>query len=99
MVDASATGVGSVLVQAENKGQMQVISFISRIFNESDQKFAVIFIELTAIDCAVEIYEFLIIGSMHAITIFAEYKPILSLFFQKSIIYHQFFTYKSFFTR
>ena len=37
-VDASAVGVSTILVQAADKGEMQVMFYISRIFTESGQK-------------------------------------------------------------
>ena len=83
MVDASAAGMGTVLAQADNNGQMQIISYNSRLFTESEQKIAIIYRELSAIVYALEIYEFIIIGSKHPITIFTDHKPILSLFARK----------------
>ena len=38
MVDAYAIGVGTVSVQADEKDQMQVVSYSSRIFTECEQK-------------------------------------------------------------
>ena len=55
MVDASVIRVGTVLVQSDDKRQMQDISYYSRRFTESEQKIAVIFRELTAIVYALEI--------------------------------------------
>ena len=83
MVDASALGVGTVLMQADDKGQMQLISYKSSFFTEGEQKAAVIYRELIAIVYAVEIYDFLINGSKHPITFFTDHKPILSLFARK----------------
>ena len=83
MVDASSIGVGTVLFQADGKEQMQLMSCNSRLFNESEQKVAILCREITAIVYALEIYEFLIISSNHPITIFTDQKPILSLFARK----------------
>ena len=40
MVDASAIGVSTVLVRADTKDQLHVISNDSRFFTENEQKFA-----------------------------------------------------------
>ena len=42
MVDASAIGVGSVLVQVDDQGQMQFVCSNSRIFTKKEQIIAVI---------------------------------------------------------
>ena len=36
MVDASATGAGTVLIQGDNKDQMQFNSYIFRLLTEND---------------------------------------------------------------
>ena len=46
LIRASAIGIRSVNVQADDKGQMQIISFISRLSIESEQKVAVIYREV-----------------------------------------------------
>ena len=63
MVDASAIGIGTVLVQSDEHNQMQVISYNSRLFTENEQKSAIMYRELCAVAYALEIYEFIIIGS------------------------------------
>ena len=98
MVDASALGIGTVLDQVNDKGQMQVISYKSRIFTGSEQNLAVFYKEFTAVVFELEIYEVLIIGSKHPITIFTDHKPIISLFPRKSNINLQFFRYQILFT-
>ena len=62
MVDASAIEVGTVLVQPDDRRQMQGIYYKSRFFAKSEQKLAVICRELTVIVYAFENYENLIIG-------------------------------------
>ena len=86
MVDAFALGVGTVLVQADDGERMQVISYSSHIFTEKEQKNAVIYREITGKVSALKIYEFLINGSKHPITIFTDHKPILSIFLRKGNI-------------
>ena len=99
MVDASAIEGGTVLVQTDGKGQMQVISYNLRIFTESEQKLAVIYRELSAIVYTLEIYEILIIGSKHPITILTDHKPILTLVTRKGNRNTRFSRYQIVFTR
>ena len=63
MVDASAMGVGTVLILAYDKGQIQVLSSKSRNFTENGQKNEVIYRNLTAKLYALKIHDFLIIGA------------------------------------
>ena len=83
MVDASAIGVGTVLLRADGKEQMQLMSYNSRLFNECEQKVAILSREITAIVYALEVYEFLIHSSNHPITIFTDQRPIRSIFARK----------------
>ena len=87
--DASAIGVGTVLVQPDDKRRMQDIANKSRFSPEIEQKDAVIYRLSTDIFLALEIHEFLIVGFEHPITIFSNYKPSLSVFAQKCEIYPQ----------
>ena len=98
MFDDPAIVVGTVLVQADNKGQMQSISYNLRLFTESEQKLALIYRELTATVYALEVYEFLIIGSKHPIEFSRDHKPILSPFAGKANINARFLRYKIVFT-
>ena len=72
IVDASAIGVGTVLVQTDDKGQLQDISYNWRFFT-FEQKIAKIYRDLTAIVYAFEIYNCLTIGSKHPITILRDH--------------------------
>ena len=62
-LDAFASVVGTVLVQVDDKDQMQVISYYSGIFTGNKQKLAKKDCELTAIVYVLEIYENLLFGS------------------------------------
>ena len=59
---------------------MQVKSYNSHNLIEKEQKNALMHRKLTATLYSLEIYDFLIIGSKHPITIFTDHEPILSLF-------------------
>ena len=85
MVDASAIGVGTILVQADNKDQMHALSINCGIFTGSDRKLAKLYRELNAIVCTLKIYRFLLVGSKHPITFLNDHKPILSLLVRKRI--------------
>ena len=68
-VDASLVGLGAVLFQMNEENKMKVVSYYSRILNTQEQKLSTLDRELLAIVYALQIYEFLIIGSPHPIYI------------------------------
>ena len=82
-VDASLVGLGAVLFQMNEENEMQVISYNSRILNTQEQKFSTLDRELLAIVYALQIHEFLFIGSPHPIYIFTDHKPFVTLFCKK----------------
>ena len=79
-VDASLVGIGAVLFQMNEENKMKVISYNSRILNTQEQKLSTLDRELLAIVYALQIYEFLIIGSPHPIYIITDHKPLLDCF-------------------
>ena len=87
-VDASLIGLGAVLFQ-QNK--MKVISYKSRILNPQKQKLSTLDRELLAVVHALQIYEFLIIGSPHPIHIFTDHKPLLHCFTKKGNLSPRFY--------
>ena len=82
-VDASLVGLGAVLFQMNEDNKMRVISYNSRILNTQEQNLSTLDRELLAIVYALQIYEFLIIGSLHPIYIFTDHKPLLHCFAKK----------------
>ena len=80
-VDASLFGLGAVLFQLNEEKKM--ISYNSRILNLQEQKFSTIDRELLGIVHALQIYEFLTIGSPHPIHVFTDQKPLLHCFTKK----------------
>ena len=82
-VDASLIGLGAVLFQLNEQNKMKVISYNSRILNPQEQKLSTLDIELLGIVHALQIYEFLIIGSPHPIHILTDHKPLLHCFTKK----------------
>ena len=89
-VDASLIGLGAVLFQLDEENEMKVISYNSRILNPQEQKFSTLDRELLGIVHALEIYEFLIIGSPHPIHVFTDHKLLLHCFTKKVILVHTF---------
>ena len=79
-VDASLIGLGAVLFQLNEQNKMKVISYNSRLLNPQEQKLSTLDRELLGIVHALQIYEFLIIGSPHPIHIFTDHKPLLHCF-------------------
>ena len=82
-VDAFLVGLGAVLFQMNEEYKMRVISYNSRILNIQEQKLSTLDRELLANFSALQIYEFLIIGSPHPIYIFTDRKPLLHCFAKK----------------
>ena len=76
-VDASLIGLGAVLFQLNEQNKMKVKSYNSRILNPQEQKLSTLDRELLGIVHALQIYEFLIIGSPHPIHIFSDHKRLL----------------------
>ena len=70
---------------------MKVISYISRILNPQEQNFSTIDRELLGIVHALQIYEFLIIGSPHPIHIFTDHKHLLQCFTKKGNLSPRFY--------
>ena len=90
-VDASLVGLGAVIFQMNEENKMRVISYNSRILNTQEQKFSTLDRELLAIVYALQIYEFLIIGSPHPIYIFTNHKPLLHCFAKKGNLSPRFY--------
>ena len=70
---------------------MKVISYNSRILNPQEQKLSTLDRELLGIVHALQIYEFLIIGSPHPIHIFTDHKPLLHCFTKKGNLRPRFY--------
>ena len=82
-VDASLIGLGALLFQLNEQNQMKVMSYNSRILNPQEQKFSTLERELFGKVHALQIYEFIIIGSPHPIHEFTDHKPLLHCFTKK----------------
>ena len=70
---------------------MKVISYNSRIVNPQEQKLSTLDRELLRIVHALQIYEFLFIGSPHPIHIFTDHKPLLHCFTKKGNLSPRFY--------
>ena len=90
-VDASLIGLGAVLFQLNEQNKLKVISYNSRILNPQEQKLSTLDRELMGIVHALQIYEFLIIGSPHPLHIFADHKPLLHCFTKKGNLSPRFY--------
>ena len=90
-VDASLIGLGAVLFQLKEQNKMKVISYNSRILKPQEQKLSTLDRELLGIVHALQIYEFLIIGSPHPIHIFTDHKPLLRCFTKKGNLSPRFY--------
>ena len=90
-VDASLIGLGAVLFQLNEQNKIKVISYNSRILNPQEQKLSTLDRELLGIVHALQIYEFLIIGSPHPIHIFTDHKPLIHCFPKKGNLIPRFY--------
>ena len=90
-VDASLIGLGAVLFQLNEQNKMKVISYNSRILNPQEQKHSTLDRELLGIVHALQIHEFLIIGSPHPLHIFTDHKPLLHCFTKKGNLSPRFY--------
>ena len=90
-IDASLIGLGAVLFQLNEQNKMKVISYNYRILNPQEQKLSTLDRELLGIVHALQIYEFLIIGSPHPIHIFTDHKPLLHCFTKKGNLSPRFY--------
>ena len=90
-VVASLIGLGAVLLQLKDQNRIKVISYNSRILNPQKQKLSTLDRELLGIVHALQIYEFLIIGSPHPIHIYTDHKPLLHCFTKKGNLSHRFY--------
>ena len=90
-VDASLIGLGAVLFQLNEQNQMKVISYNSRILNPQEQKLSTLECELLGIVHALQIYEFIIIGSPHPIHVFTDHNPLLHCFTKKGNLSPRFY--------
>ena len=90
-VDASLIGLGAVLFQLNEQNKMKVISYNSRILTTQEQKLSTLDRELLGIVYALQIYEFLIIGSPHPIILFTDHKPLLHCFTKKGNLSPRFY--------
>ena len=93
-VDASLVGLGAVLFQMNEENKLRVVSYNSRILNTQEQNLSTLDRELLAIVYALQIYEFLIIGSPHPIYIFTDHKPVLHCFAKKETLVKDFIEHK-----
>ena len=93
-VDASLVGLGAVLFQMNKENIMKIISYNSRILNTQEQKLSTLDRERLAIVYALQIYEFLIIGSPHPIYIFTDHKTLLHCFTKKGTLAQNFIEHK-----
>ena len=90
-IDASLIGLSAVLFQLNEQNKMKIISYNSRILNPQEQQLSTLDRELLGIVHALQIYEFLIIGSSHPIHSFTDHKHLLHCFTKKSNLSPRFY--------
>ena len=81
--DASATGIGAVLLQVQDDGQRQPICFASRSLNETEQRYAVIEKEALATTWSCERFAQYVTGLQF--TIETDHKPLTTLMNSKEL--------------
>ena len=90
-VHASLIGLGAVSFELNEQNKMKVISYNSRILNPQEQKLSTLDREFIGIVHALQIYEFLIIGSPHPIHNFTDHKPLLHCLTKKGNLSPRFY--------
>ena len=81
--DASGTGLGAVLLQ-KHKTRMRVISYGSRVLNETEKRYSTTERECLALVWGLKKYKHLILGyKVHVLT---DHKPLLDLFKKREFI-------------
>ena len=70
---------------------MKVIPYNSRILNSKEQKLSYLDCKLLGIVSALQLYEFIIIGSPHPIHVFTDHKPLLHCFIEKGNLSPRFY--------
>ena len=93
-VDASLVGLGAVLFHMNEENKMKIVSYNYRILKTQEQKLSTLDRELLAIVYALQLYEFLIIGSPHPIYIFTDHKTLYTVLPKKEILVQDFIEHK-----
>ena len=90
-VDASLIGLGAVLFQLNEENKMKVVSYNSRLLNPQQQKLSTLDRKLLGIVHALQVHDFIIIGSPYPIHVFTDHKPLLHCFTRKGNLSPQFY--------
>ena len=89
-VGTSLIGLGAVIFQLNEQNQMKVISYNSRILNTQEQKLSTLEREFLGIVHALQIYEFIIIGSPHLSTFSLTINHFYTVLRKKETLVHAF---------
>ena len=84
--DASSTGLGAVLMQ-KGKGRMRVVSYGSRVMNETERRYSTTERECLALFWGLRKYRHIILG--YRVNILTDHKPLLDLFKKREFINNQ----------
>ncbi len=76
--DASALGLGAVLMQPDTPGKNHAIAYASRTLNQAEANYSVTHQETLAIDWALKHFRGIILG--YPITVFTDHAPVTELF-------------------
>ena len=81
--DASSYGIGAVLRQRQQNGDLRPISYISRALTDTEQRYAQIEKEALGITCTCERFQDYLIGMRFHIE--TDHKPLIPLFSSKPL--------------
>ena len=81
--DASSTGLGAVLMQ-KRKSRMRVISYASRVMNDTEKRYSVTERECLALFWGLKKFKHLILG--YKVNILTDHKPLLDLYKKREFI-------------
>ncbi len=81
--DASALGIGAVLMQTEESKPPHVITYASRVLTAAESKYSVIHLEALAVVCALKHFREIIFG--YPITVYTDHTAVSQLFHGKNL--------------
>ncbi len=83
LTDASALGLGTVLMQPDQRGKLHTIAYASRTLNQAEKNYSVTHLEVLAVVWALKKFRDIVYS--YKITIFTDHAPVTHLFKSKNL--------------
>ncbi len=81
--DASALGLGAVLMQCDERGKNHVTAYASRVLNTAEANYSVTYLETLAVVWALKQFKDIVLG--YPITIYTDHAAVTELFKRKNL--------------